>query len=100
MPPTWLTRESRAASDTAIRMLTFSSAACRTGAAADKASDRGIAQWKVATTGTSDSRVAIRDVLGAVGSCTCTTSNDPSASHRRTRLADAIPKHKRATDPL
>ena len=40
------------------------------------------------------------DRLGAVGSCTCSTSKSPSLIQRRTRLADTGPSDTRATEPL
>ncbi len=54
----------------------------------------------VATIGPSATQQASRDRLGAAGSCTCSTSNPPSLTHRRTRAADRNPKASRATDPL
>jgi hypothetical protein len=99
-PPKCSTRVVRAASDTAIRPLIFSSADCSTGPAACIARDRSIAECTVATMGPSATQQVSRDRLGAAGSCTCTTSKLPSRSHRRTRLADRKPNASRATDPL
>jgi hypothetical protein len=48
----------------------------------DIARDLGIAEWNVATTGTSLAHRASMDTLGAAGSWTCRTSKAPSASHR------------------
>ena len=90
----------RAASDTAIRPLIFSSADCRIGSAACMARERGIAVCTVATIGPSATQQASSDRLGAAGSCTCRTSKSPSLSHRRTRLADSGPNASLATEPL
>jgi hypothetical protein len=90
----------RAASDTAIRPLIFSSADCRIGSAACIARERGIAVCTVATIGPSATQQASSDRLGAAGSWTCRTSKPPSLSQRFTRLADRKPKASLATDPL
>ncbi len=90
----------RAASDTAIRPLTFSRAERSMGSAAWSALERVVAPWTVATMGPSKTQQAISDRLGAAGSCTCRTSKLPSLSHRRTLLADSGPKDSLATEPL
>src|SRR5436305_4901538 len=40
------------------------------------------------------------DRLGVIGSCTCSTSNRPADSQRRTRVAEIGPNASRATEPL
>ncbi len=90
----------RAASETAILALIFSSAACSIGWAACSTRERGFAACTVATIGPDATQQASSDRLGATGSCTCSTSNLPSRIHRRTRLADRKPKASLATDPL
>jgi hypothetical protein len=99
-PPMCSTRVVRAASDTAIRPLIFSSAVCSAGAVAWISRERGIAVWKVATIGPSATQHASSERLGAAGSCTCSTSKLPSLTQRRTRAADRNPNASRATDPL
>ena len=89
-----------AASDTAIRALIFSSADCRAGRAACIQRDRGFAVCTVATIGPDETQQASRPRLGTTGSCTCSTSNWPSLTHRRTRPADRKPNASRPTDPL
>lgn len=90
----------RAASDTAIRPLIFSSADRITGMAAVSTRDFGMAVCTVATIGPDAIQQASMDRLGAVGSCTCSTSKFPSLIQRRTRLADTGPSDTRATEPL
>ena len=99
-PPRCSTSVVRAASETAILPLIFSSAGRRIGCAACRILDRGFAVWKVATIGPSATQQASSERLGAVGSCTCRTSNPPSLTHLRTRLADRNPKAILATAPL
>ena len=89
-----------AASDTAIRALIFSPTYSRIGVAACRRRDRGFAMCTVATIGPVADQAASRDRLGAAGSCTCSTSNWPSFSQRRTRLADRKPNATRPTEPL
>ena len=90
----------RASSLTAIRAVIFSSTSCSTPCAAASARDRVIAVWKVATTGPRADSTASIDRLGASGSCTCSTSKSPAASHRRTRAVETGPNDIRATEPL
>ena len=59
-----------------------------------------MAVWKVATIGPEATQQASSERLGTPGSCTCSTSNAPSLSQRRTRLADRKPNDSRATEPL
>ena len=99
-PPRCSTSVRRAASDTAILALIFSSADCSTGSAACSTRERGLAVWKVATIGPVAIQQASKDRLGAAGSCTCSTSKSPSRTHRRTRLADTKPNDSLATEPL
>jgi hypothetical protein len=66
----------------------------------DIARDLGVAEWKVPTTGTSLAHKAISDTLGDEGSCTWSTSNFPSANHRRTRATARGPKATLATEPF
>ena len=56
--------------------------------------------WKVATIGPSAIFSASIDRLGAFGSCRCSTSKSPSASHVLTLRCVAGPNRSRATDPL
>jgi hypothetical protein len=90
----------RAASETAMLALIFSSAVRSAVAAASIVRDRGVAVCTVATIGPVATQHASRLSEGAAGSCTCSRSNSPSLIHRRTRLADRNPKDSRATDPL
>ena len=90
----------RAASETAILPLTFSSAERNIGSAACSTLDLAFAPCMVATMGPSKIQHAISDRLGAAGSWTCRTSKLPSLSHRRTRLAESGPKDSLATEPL
>ena len=99
-PPMCSTSVVRAASETAIRPLIFSSAVARMGCAACIARERGMAVCTVATIGPSATQQASSDRLGAAGSCTWTTSKSPSLSQRRTRPADRKPNESRATEPL
>ena len=62
--------------------------------------ERAIEVWKVATTGSSAAHSAMSDRLGTCGSCRCTRSKSPSASHRRTRAVATGPNVSRATEPL
>ena len=66
----------------------------------DRNRERAVAAWKVATSGPSWIMQVSSDRLGGAGSCTCTTSNSPSRSQRRTRAADTTPNCSRATEPL
>ena len=90
----------RAASDTAIRPVIFSSALCRIGAVTVIARDRTWEAWKVPTMGPSAAQQASSPSDGAAGSWTCRTSKPPSLIQRRTRAADRKPNASRATDPL
>ncbi|GAA1647626.1 hypothetical protein GCM10009744_43620 [Kribbella alba] len=90
----------RAFSDTAIRASIFSSAGRSKPAAALIARDLTCQVWNVATNGPSPDHKAMMEVLGEVGSWTCTTSKSPSASQVLTRAAVRGPKVTRATDPL
>jgi hypothetical protein len=58
------------------------------------------AMWKVATTGSRALRSASRERLGTTGSCRCSRSKSPSASHSRTRRATSGPKETLATAPF
>ena len=90
----------RAASDTAIRPLIFSSPVRTTGYVTSRIRDRGIEVCTVATIGPEATQQASKDRLGISGSCTCSTSNPPSLSQRRTRFTDKKPNDSRATEPL
>ena len=56
--------------------------------------------WNVATIGPVAAQHASTDSDGVAGSWTCSTSNSPSRSQRRTRAAEIGPKFTRATEPL
>ena len=99
-PPRCSTTTRRAAGDTAIRPVIFSSAGCSAVPKTCRARERAIAVWNVATIGPLAANVASIDTLGTVGSCTCSTSNSPSRSQRRVRASDSGPKTSRATEPL
>ena len=62
--------------------------------------DRGVAVWKVATTGAVPAHRASIETLGVIGSCRCSRSKSPSRNHCRTRAALTGPKFTRATEPL
>ncbi len=64
------------------------------------ARERRLAVWNVATIGPVAAHRARIARLGVMGSWMCRTSNDPSASHRRARVALTGPNVTRATDPL
>jgi hypothetical protein len=99
-PPRCSTSVVLAASDTAILALIFSSADCRIGRAACIQRERGFAVCTVATIGPEETQQASSPRLGTMGSCTCSTSNWPSLTHLRTRLADRKPNASLPTDPL
>ena len=99
-PPMCSTSVVRAASETAIRPLIFSSAVRSTGYVTTSTRERGIAVCTVATIGPEATQQASSDRLGISGSCTCRTSKPPWLTQRRTRLADKKPNDSRATDPL
>jgi hypothetical protein len=99
-PPRCSTRVRLASSDTAIRAEIFSRLGRSSGCAACMARERRFAVWKVATIGPCAAQRASRDSDGVTGSWMCRTSNEPSASQRRTRAALTGPNVSRATDPL
>ena len=90
----------RAAADTAIRPLIFSSCVWNAPARATSTRERGLLAWKVATMGPVAARQASIPRLGASGECTCSTSKPPSRTQRRTRVALTGPIARRATEPL
>ena len=99
-PPKCSTRVRRASSETAIRAEIFSRLGRRIGNAACIVRERRLAVWNVATSGPVAAHSASIDSDGETGSCRCRTSNPPSASQRRTRVALTGPKASRATEPL
>ena len=90
----------RAAGDTAMRPDSFSRNGWRTVSNMDRNRERTVAAWNVPTSGPSWIMQVSSDRLGGAGSWTCTTSNPPSRSQRRTRAAETTPNCSRATDPL
>ena len=98
--PRCRTTTSRADSETAIPASIFSIAGRSTPPAICIERDRGVAVWKVATTGNSAAHRASSEMLGVMGSWMCSRSNRPARSQRRTRAALSGPKFTRATDPL
>ena len=78
----------------------FSNAGCSALPNTCSARDRVKAVWKVATSAPLAAKQASIDTLGTVGSCTCTTSNRPSRTHRRVRTSARGPNDSRATEPL
>ena len=91
---------SRAGSDTAIPASIFSTSPRSASPATCMVRERGVAVWKVATTGVTANRSASSEIDGVIGSCRCTRSNRPSRSQRRTRPAVTGPKLTRAIEPL
>ena len=98
--PRWRRTTCRAVSETAIRASSLSTAARSTVPASRSDRDRGVAAWKVPTTGCSAAHRASRAMLGVTGSWTCSRSKRPWRSQRRTRAAVSGPKLTLATDPL
>ena len=98
--PRWRTTTSRADSETAMPASILSIAGRSTPPASCIERDRGVAVWKVATTGDSAAHRASREMLGVIGSWRCSRSNRPARSQRPTRAALSGPKFTRATDPL
>ena len=76
---------SAAASETPIITSSLDHTRRRTGVAIRTASFRSDPAWKVATTGPGALSAANIDVLGLIGSWTCTTSGRNARSSRRTR---------------
>jgi hypothetical protein len=99
-PPRCSTIIVRAASETAIRPVSFSRNGCRNVSPRASMRDRPDAEWKVATRGPSWIMQVNSERLGGAGSCTWTTSKSPSRSHRRTRAAETTPNWSRAIEPL
>ena len=98
--PRCRTTTSRADSETAIPASIFSIAGRSTPPAICMERDRGVAVWKVATTGSSAAHRASSEMLGVIGSWMCSRSNRPARSQRATRAALSGPKFTRATEPL
>ena len=83
-----------------MRPTIFSCIGRRKGSNTVSVNDFVVDVWNVATIGPSAMFSASIDRLGAFGSCRCSTSKSPSASHLLTMRWVAGPNRSRATDPL